>query len=211
MPETIESFVAKLQAEGIEAGKLAAEEFKADAQKQAERTLADAKAQAQKIIADANAQAEAIKTRGQTELALGARDTILKLRDSLSRALSAVIAEAAREKLSDVDFLGKVLHELVLLYATADRDHKVLIKINVPEELRERLVDWALKELGQEAVDAVRPSIDLKGTLSQAGFEYEVSGATVEVTLEAVVTTLSELVGPALRETIDQAVAEQKA
>jgi vacuolar-type H+-ATPase subunit E/Vma4 len=206
MPETIESFVAKLQAEGVEAGKQAAEKLKANAKKQAEKTLADAQEQAEKIVADAKAEAENTLTRGRTELSLAARDTVLKLRDSLDRALSAILAEGVKAKLEDTDFLSQVLHELVVLYAQADREHRTLVKINVPKALHEQLVGWAFQEIGKDLQDAPSPSIDLKGTLSQAGFEYEVSGATVEVTLDAVVETLREMVAPALRDLLDEAV-----
>ena len=39
MPETIESFVAKLQADGVEAGKAEAEKLLADAQAHADRII----------------------------------------------------------------------------------------------------------------------------------------------------------------------------
>ena len=51
-------------------------------------------------------------------------------------------------------------------------------------------------------------TIDLKGSLSAAGFEYNVSGATVEVTLESVVESISELVSPHLAKVIDAAVGD---
>ena len=208
--ETIESFVAKLQAEGIEAGKQAAEKLKGEARQQAERLVEDAKAQAEKIVAEAKAEAEGILARSKTELRLAARDTVLKLRDTLSTALSAILAEAATKKLSDVEFLGTVLHELIMLYATQDMLKKSQMRIDVQPALHEKLVKWALHELGDAVGQAGHPSIDLKGRLSQAGFEYEISGATTEVTVESVVEVLSELVSPALRELLDKAVAGRK-
>ncbi len=206
--ETIESFVEKLQTEGVEAGRQAAEKLKSEAQQQADNSIAEAKAQAEKIIARANAEAESILARSGTELKLAARDAALKLRDSLSAALSAVLARGAEKKLSDVEFLGKVLHELVLLYAKADQEGKNLIKIDVRPEIRKKLVQWALSELGHEVGESGHTSIDLKGRLSQAGFEYEVAGATTEVTLDSVVETLSEMVSPALRKVLEEAMTE---
>ncbi|MHC4982208.1 MAG: hypothetical protein ACYTF6_03445 [Planctomycetota bacterium] len=208
--ETIESFVAKLQAEGVEAGKQAAEKLKAEAQRQAERTLEAAKAEAEKIAAQAKAEAEKTLARSKTELKLAARDTVLKLRDSLNAGLSAVLARGAKEKLSDVDFLGTVLHELVMLYARDEQRSTRQVKINVRPELRDKLANWALGELGGEEGKDGHHSIDLKGSLSQAGFEYQVSGATTEVTLDSVVAVLSELVSPALRELLDKAMAGDK-
>jgi len=208
--ETIESFVAKLQAEGVEAGRKAAEKLKAEAKQQAERVMQQARAEAEKIIAEANAKAASIVARSKTELKLAARDTVLKLRERLSAALSAILGKAAGEKLSDADFIGKVLHELIMLYARQDQHRKDQIRIDVRPELREKLVKWALGELGQEIGQGNHPTIDLKGKLSQAGFEYEISGATTEVTLDSVVEVLSELVSPALREVLDEATAASK-
>ena len=51
-------------------------------------------------------------------------------------------------------------------------------------------------------------TIDLQGTLEAAGFEYTLSGATVEVTLRSVTESICELVGPRLREIIDKAVGD---
>ena len=69
-------------------------------------------------------------------------------------------------------------------------------------------MEWAIGEIGREAGDGARESIDLKSTLQEAGFEYEVNNAVVEVTLDSVVETLAALVGPRLREIIDRAMTE---
>jgi hypothetical protein len=45
-------------------------------------------------------------------------------------------------------------------------------------------------------------SVNLHGALSTAGFEYKVSGGTVEVTPESVVQVLSEIVTPQLQQLI---------
>jgi F0F1-type ATP synthase membrane subunit b/b' len=205
MAQTIESFVEKLQAEGVEAGKAAADKLLADARQQADKVLADAKAEADRTLADAKAQADATFERSKAELDLAARDVLLRLRQALSRAVQAVLAAGVRESLSDAEFLGKTLHQLVVMYAAADCEGRGRIQINVPADMRQKLVDWALTELGPEAIDHPHVGIDLNGTLKSAGFEYEVSGATVEVTLDSVVQAMMELVSPALREIVERA------
>jgi len=211
MSHTIETFVAKLQEEGVQAGQAAAEKLQAEAQAQAEKIRSDAEEKAQAILVDAEAQAKATLDRSQTDLALAARDTVAQLRQTLSDCLNAVFAEGVKTTLSDLDFLGKTLHEIVLLYAKADLERKLHIDINVPGPIRDDLRNWALKELGQSALAKVRPSLDLKGRLQQVGFEYTVEGAgTVEVTLESVVDVLSRLVTPALRDVLAKA-AERNA
>lgn len=208
MAETIESFVAKLQEEGVQAGKQEAERLRAEAEEQARQIVQEARRQAEKILADANAQAQATLTRSRTELELAARDAALRLQEALGRAMSAVLAREATRHLEDSEFLGRLLHEIVLQYVKQDFECKEVLKINVAPEMRERLISWALKEIGEEHVEKVRPSIDLKGTLRDAGFEYTCNGSTVEVTRESVVETLMELVGPGLREVLQKAMAQ---
>jgi hypothetical protein len=114
------------------------------------------------------------------------------------------------ERLADEDYLGRLLHEIVMLYVKSDFECQGVLQINVPGEMREKLISWALAEIGEDRVREVRPSIDLKGKLAEAGFEYTCSGSTVEVTRESVVEVLMDLVGPELREVVAEAMAEGK-
>lgn len=211
MAETIESFVAKLQAEGVDAGKQQAENIRTEAEKQAKETVDRAKKEADKIIADAKTKAEETLARGKTELELAARDAMLRLQEAVSRGLAGLFSQTARQQFEDTDFMGKLLHEIVMLYVTSDFECKQTLKINVPAPMREKLVSWALAEIGKEKVDKVRPSIDLKGTLADAGFEYTCKGSTVEVTSDSVVATLVDLVGPNLREMLAKAMSTEQA
>jgi len=199
MVESIESFVAKLQNEGVQAGEEAAGKIRDDAQAQAEQIVQDAQAQAAKIIADAQAQAESTQAKSQNELKLAARDATMRLCDTLTQSLRMVLVAPVEAQLGKADFLASLLHEIVMAYARADSEHKSEIKVNVSPEMRKQLTDWAIDELHKAAQDH-STSIDLKDTLAQAGFEYKVAGGTVDVTVDSVVDTLAELIGPAFRE-----------
>ena len=67
-----------------------------------------------------------------------------------------------------------------------------------------------MHEMSSGGGEGKQVSIDLKGTLSGAGFEYAVSGATVEMTLESVVEVLSRLVAPDLRGIVERALEARK-
>jgi len=209
MAETIESFVAKLQAEGVQAGEEAARRIRGDAEREAEAIAERARQQAATVVADAERQAAEILTRGRTQLDLAARDTLLRLRDSLNRALAAVVARGSEARLKDTGFLKDLLRELVVLYAQRDAAGGTEIEVNVAPEVRSALADWAMGGLRSEPGAAEGVSLELTSSLEQAGFEYTVDGATVEVTLASVAAMMSELVGPELRTTIDRALAEK--
>ncbi len=203
MAETIESFVAKLQNEGVEAGQQAAEQIRQEAEKAAQKTVQDAQAEAEKIISGAKAEASQIIERGKTELELASRDTVMRLRETLEGNLGNVLAGPVEETLSDTSFLKEIMHSIAMEYVKADIEAKGDVKIKVNPEIHKALANWAIKEL-RELSQSSKSCLDFKATLRQAGFEFNVSGATIEVTQESVVSTLRELVSPKLREVFDK-------
>ncbi len=206
MAETIEAFVAKLQTEGVQAGKAEAEKILESARAEAETILADARAEAEKIVADANAEAESLLERSRTELDLAARDTLLTLREVLNRSLSAVLAKATGAQLKDPEFLKEVIRDVVMRYAEADLGGEARIELNLSDEMQRKLAEYVLSELRPAAEDKGL-SVELRDALKAAGFEYEVTGATVEVTLDSLVETLRGMVAPHLRDVLDTATA----
>jgi len=209
MAETIESFVAKIQSEGVEAGQKEAEKLREQARQEAERIVQEGRDKAQEIVDAAKREAEQTRQRGRTELELAARDVVLRLRETLVEAVRAVLAAGARQKLDDASFLGEILHELILEYARCDVEGTDSLKISVKPELRDKLADWALGEVGQKKSEHLGVSIDLKGTLDKAGFEYTLDGATVDVTVDSVAEVLTALVSPKLREVVDKAIGHK--
>ena len=207
MGQTIQAFVDKIRTEGIQAGQKEADDLLAQTRQQAEQIVAQAEKDRDKILADANAQAASTLARGRTELELAARDATGKLRDALGRAVQAVIAAGAKAKLEDQAFVGQALHEIITQYAKDELCGRKTFQIDVPEQMRQKLVDWALAHIGQSTPGPEHIAIDLKGTLAQAGFEYNATGATVEVTVDSVVEVLSALVSPAIREILDKAIS----
>ena len=209
MPETIESFVAKLKSEGVEQGQHEAQQLCDEAQKQADQVVAEGQEQAEKIIADAKAEAENIMSRSRTELELAARDAGLKLRESLQRALEAVLAAPVAEHLNNDNFLQSLLGDIVKQYVQADIKSEGGVKLNISPDLRAKLGDWALTKL-RKVAKGPNAEVDIQEGLRQGGFEVNISGGTIEVTQESVLELMHELVGPNLRELFDKAMAQGK-
>jgi vacuolar-type H+-ATPase subunit H len=219
MADTIEQFVAKLQAEGVQAGRAAAEELIAKARRDADEIIRQAQARATKLHHDAEAQAQATLAKAKTELELAARDTTLRLREALARAIRAALAAGAKRPLDDAEFLRHLLSDIVLQYVRADLQGQPTFNLNVTPEMREKLAAWALQQLhhpGKLSLDdhdrmyQSSLTLNLRGTLAEAGFEYQVEGAKIEVTLTSVVDALADLVSPALRQILEQATAVDK-
>ena len=94
-------------------------------------------------------------------------------------------------------------------YVEADIKGSGCFSINLTPEMHRKLADWAIDRLHKVACEG-GGSIDMKDTLSQAGFEFNLGGGTIEVTHESVLATLMELVGPSLREVFAGAMADNK-
>jgi len=203
MADTIESFVKTLQTEGVEAGQAAAEEIRSEAEQQAQQILKQAQEQAESIISDAQAKADSQAARHQKELNMAVRDAVLRLHEALTRSLEGVLTCPVEAHLSNSDFLKPLLHDIVMQYARADSKGHGEIRIDVSPEMYKQLVNWAIGELRQAAQDHTS-HLNLTDMLTEAGFEYQVAGATVDVTVDSVVETLADLVGPQLRKILQE-------
>lgn len=197
MVDSIEAFVGKLQAEGVQAGQNAARKIIEDAQAEADTLISASKCEADEILNAAKKESQKIVQRGQTELALSARDAVLGLQAALSANLQDVLAHGAASSLNDSEFIKNLLHEIVINYANADIAGNIF-EFNLQPEMQQKLSQWAITELAHK-VTSGKP-MNMKGTLATAGFEYTAGKAKIEVTLDSVVQTLSNMVSPMLRQ-----------
>lgn len=207
MPESIESFVKKLQDEGVSAGKKAAERIKNEAKREADNIIADAEARADQILAKAKDDADKQLYRMQTELELAVRDAILKLRETAGKVVSAMLTQKIEKKFSDPDYLGQIIREVIIAYAKADAAQQPFMEINMSSKMNDRLNDGILKNLFQN-ISQEHEKVALQATLSKAGFEYKIHGATVEVSPDSVSELISEMVGPALQAILDKFIGK---
>jgi len=200
MTQTIEAFINQLQTDGVEAGRQAAEKIRLEAEEEVRAQKVQAEEQARQIVERAQAESEQIKARTKTELQLAARDTVLRLQETLNRALRAVLFDAVREKLDDDGFLAGLIPDVVLRYAGADAKGQGSMAVGVSEDMRQRLLSSTAAALLQTGPAASQ--VELRGTLAEAGFEYTTAEGTVEVTAASVVEVLAEMVGSELRKRI---------
>lgn len=206
---TLESFVSKLHADGVEAGRKEAERLIQDARDQADSIVGAAEEEARRIIESAEAQAKREKERVSAELRLAGRDAVLQLRAALDAALAAVLRRAVAKELNNSAVIADLLREMVSAYVAADAVGQSGMEVRVSRELADELADWGMNELGKSLKN--KGAVDLKATLEEAGFEYRLAGATVEVTPDAALEKLRELVSPRLRELLNDTTKDSVA
>lgn len=209
MVETIESFVERLQQEGVDAGRQQAKQLLDEARAQADQIVADAGSQAEEIVGKAKADAERTLAQGKDELALAARDALLRLEAATTRTLDSLLKAAAEKTLKDEKFFEHLLHDVAVQYAEKDAEREWPVVITVDEEMLEVATRWAISEMTARDGEDWRSRIDLKGRLRTAGFEYTAVDGTVEVTPESIASVLGEMISPRLRKLIESAKALQ--
>jgi vacuolar-type H+-ATPase subunit E/Vma4 len=207
MTQTLESFIDRLRTDGVESGQKAAEEIRREAQREAEKLLRDAEAKAQQIIREAEAQREQTLARTQIDLRLAARDTMARLRETLSQAVNRVLEKAVSQKLENTEFIAELIRQIAQQYAGADATGDAVLTVNVSDPMRQRLAHWAIETFHTDKKQTGL-SVELHGSLTGAGFEYKMTEGTVEITAESVVQVLSEIVTPELRKLIVEATGD---
>jgi len=206
MAHTVESFVDALRTDGVEAGRQEAERIRNEAQQEADRIRSEAQQQAERIVQEAEQQREKTLERTQTDLELAARDIVARLRDTLNQALQRVLSREVAKQLDDSELLKKLIKDIAHQYAAADAACVDTIEFNVSEAERKQLTDWAIATF-HKADEPREISMELHGSLKTAGFEYKTARGAVEVTPDAVVQVLAEIVTPELRKLIEAAEA----
>lgn len=207
MPQTVSSFVETLRADGVEAGRDAAEKIRREAEQQAKQTIREAEAKAREILEAAERDRQTTLRRTRTDLELAARDTVARLREALSQAVNRLLARAAATSLDDKDFLRELIREVTSAYAKSDAVGDRMIEFNVPEPMRRGIADWAIAAFHHKG-DKQKLTVELHGALASAGFEYKLAGGTVEVTPDSVVQVLSQIVTPQLQELLASSLKE---
>jgi vacuolar-type H+-ATPase subunit E/Vma4 len=167
-----------------------------EARLEAESIRRGAEAEAREIVTRAEAVAAAERDRAETELRLAVRDVLLGLRATLTRCLQSVVRHGLGPRLRDPSVLTQLLGTLVREYAAADAAGGRHIEIRVPDALAAEVSALLLEELGRSSHG--EGDVDVQGALGDAGFEYRIRGAQVDMTLDAVVEQVRELVRPEL-------------
>jgi V/A-type H+-transporting ATPase subunit E len=178
------------------------------ARERAAGVIAEAKEEANQIVAEAQSEAEKVKGRMNSSLELATRDAIYLLREKLGQQLKFLLEANVEEALNDDGTLSQVLREVIPVCARANVENTLTTEINIPQDLKSRLVESTLRELAHLLKDQ-NVQVNAKHTLAKAGFEYKIEGSTVEVSTESVTALLSEMIDPELQQFLERA-AEAK-
>lgn len=171
----VEQLIERLREQAINAGQAKAEDIVADAQKRAAWLIGEAEQEAKNIIKKAESEANALKNAGIDALNLAARDTLLRLRDTLLGSFSQEVQRVVGEQMASQSFIEQLI--LALAGQVRERtglDENTEMAIILPEnvigieELRKKP-----EELKQGALSHLTAAI--AGDLLRKGVNFEVS------------------------------------
>ena len=108
----VDKLIQRLQDDGVEKGRNAAEDLVAESRKESLKLLDDARREAEEICNKAREEAERNRVTGEEALHLAARDTLLHLQESLRTEFAAKIRRLVAHTLEDKQFLERLILEL---------------------------------------------------------------------------------------------------
>ncbi len=132
----VEQLIERLKNEGIAAGQEKAEKIVSDAQKRAEWIVKEAELEAERLLKQVRQQSNEFRQAGEDALKLAARDTVIKLRDTLLNSFDQEVARIINEKMTDME----LLEQIILSFAATVREKTAMddsqdILIRLPENV----------------------------------------------------------------------------
>lgn len=200
MPATIQEFVQQLRTEGVEAGRTEAQKIIDEANASAQQILAQARAEGETAKAALVTEGQRLKDKRLAELTLACRDLVLRVKDNLKQSVEFAARAKVDAHARDPEFVKAALLALIQEHASPTQ-----VTVTTNAKTAEALQQWAraeavavLRERGVQGL-LVRPG--LKG----AGFELSRQGdsAVTEVTTDAIVDAIKDLVSPELGRLLD--------
>lgn len=188
----ISDLIARIKADGIQAGEDERKERIEAASREAAKIVADARAEAERIVGAANAEAERRRHQLDAELRMAARDFVLRLQERLSaQVLRPVTADLARAALADDGAVTALILDLLRERAggarlTLDADRRAALEAAVIAGFAGRLGDGGLEITDEAGLGGFRLARDGEN------FVWDASA-------DAVARELASLVEPSLR------------
>jgi V/A-type H+-transporting ATPase subunit E len=109
----LEALIARLKEEGVTAGRAEADRLVADAQTRAHKLVEKAEADAKAIVENARREADNLRQAGEDALEVAARDTILDVKDRLTKRFAGDVERAVSTATRDEDLLRRMILEVV--------------------------------------------------------------------------------------------------
>lgn len=171
----VEGLIQRLREEGIAQGEAEARVLVSAAEQRAAALLAEARAETEFVRETLRRESEQFAAAGREALEMAFRDTVIRLRDELTRRFQEEVGRLVGQELEQAEVIRELLLQLGLLCKEHQRlDRQPRLAVQLPaqlmglEELRRRP-----EELGQGTLTQLVSSIT--GNLLRDGVEFHPS------------------------------------
>lgn len=108
----VDALISRLRDEGVQSGRMQADQIVKDAQAKAETIVKQAQQGAEQIVNKARAEAENLKRGGKEALELAMRDTVLALKTGLTQRFAGEVQRLVGEEEHEHEMLEKMILEI---------------------------------------------------------------------------------------------------
>ena len=108
----VEVLIQRLRQQGVAAGNSARDEIISKAEQEATRILKEARDQATKAVEAAREEADRLQKAGEDALRIAGRDSVLRMRETVTTYFEERVKRLASTELEDPEFLRKLIIEV---------------------------------------------------------------------------------------------------
>jgi V/A-type H+-transporting ATPase subunit E len=108
----VEVLIQRLRQQGVAAGNTARDEITSKAEQEAARILKEARERADKFVEDAREEADRLQKAGEDALRIAGRDSVLRMRETVTTYFEERVKRLASTELEDPEFLRKLIIEV---------------------------------------------------------------------------------------------------
>ena len=204
MAEQLQELLERIQQDGIEKADAEAKRIIAEANTKAATIVSEAEAKAKASLEQAEQDGTAFAERGRVSLEQAARDVVISVGESITKALEQVVGIHVRQTL-DSDELAGLIAQVIESYAKSGSGAKridVLLAEDQQQKIREHLIS--------RFADALKEGVTITGDESVvSGFRVSLAGDNVEHDFSdsAITEALCELLRPRIAQIVRDAVS----
>lgn len=150
MNDKLQELTKRIYNEGLEKGKIEAEQLVSKAKKDAEEILKQAQRDAEKLRVEARKEAEELSKNVQSELSISAKQAISAIKQQITDVLVTKAVDQAVEKaFDDKDFVKNIITRILSTWGEIEKSNQEVI-LSLPEKDRKLLEDYFLSIVSKE-------------------------------------------------------------
>ncbi len=197
MQDKLQELTQKLYNEGLEKGKLEAEQILQQAKKRADEIVAEAQKSAADIINGAEKQALELKAKAEGDIRSASMQTISQVRHSIEEAVKMeCVDKPVAQAFNSPDFMQGIIQTIVSAFSPQSESSS--LELILPESKKAELDGFIQSKLKAKFAEGLSVKYD-KGVDSGFKISSKGSGYFIDFTQQAFQNMIAEYIRPKTR------------